>query len=219
MPLPVPTAMPCAVLPVRDIGYRAARDRVIPFGGLCRVRGHRPAWLPPGRRWRAPGRDPGARPPSRRPRYHRSIAAGRSPGSRRTAMRLGFVGLGTMGAAMAANLLRAGHELTVWNRTAGRAGELLGAGAREVGTPAAVARASEVVLVCVSDTADVEAVMLGPDGVRDGAAPGSLVIDCSTIAPAGSRRVADELRRSGVAFVDAPVSGGSEGANNATLTI
>jgi 3-hydroxyisobutyrate dehydrogenase len=134
-------------------------------------------------------------------------------------MRLGFVGLGTMGVAMAANLLRAGHELTVWNRTAGRAGELLGAGAREVDTPAAVARASEVVLVCVSDTADVEAVILGPDGVRDGAAPGSLVIDCSTIAPAGSRRVADELRRSGVAFVDAPVSGGSEGAKNATLTI
>ena len=134
-------------------------------------------------------------------------------------MRLGFVGLGTMGAAMAANLLRAGHELTVWNRTSGRATALVDAGAREVESPAAVARASDVVLICVSDTADVEAVLLGPDGVRDGASAGSLIIDCSTIAPAGSRHVADELRARGVAFVDAPVSGGSEGAKNATLTI
>jgi 3-hydroxyisobutyrate dehydrogenase len=134
-------------------------------------------------------------------------------------MRLGFVGLGTMGAAMAANLLRAGHELTVWNRTAGRAAELVEAGAREAATPADVGRASEVTVVCVSDTPDVERVVLGPDGIVAGAAAGSLVIDCSTIAPAGSRRIAAELRKRAVAFVDAPVSGGSEGARNATLTI
>jgi 3-hydroxyisobutyrate dehydrogenase len=139
--------------------------------------------------------------------------------SKESVMRLGFVGLGTMGAAMAANLLRAGHELTVWNRTPGRATELLEAGAREVASPAEVARSAEVTVICVSDTRDVEAVVLGPDGVAAGAAAGSLVIDCSTIAPAGSRRVAAELRSRGVAFVDAPVSGGSEGARNATLTI
>ncbi len=134
-------------------------------------------------------------------------------------MRVGFIGLGTMGAAMAANLLRAGHQLTVWNRTAGRAGELVAAGAVEARDPASVAAASEVVVVCVADTPDVEAVVLGPRGVAEGAAPGSLVIDCSTIAPAGARRVARALREHEVRFIDAPVTGGSEGARNATLAI
>jgi len=92
-------------------------------------------------------------------------------------------------------------------------------GVSRVETPAAVAAASDVVVVCVSDTPDVEAVLLGPDGVADGAKPGTLVIDCSTIAPGGTRAVADRLRERGVAMVDAPVSGGSEGAKNATLTI
>lgn len=134
-------------------------------------------------------------------------------------MRIGFVGLGTMGAAMAANLLRAGHILTVWNRTPGRAGPLVAAGAVEAVDPAAVAAGSEVVVVCVSDTADVEAVVLGPAGIVEGAAPGALVIDCSTIAPAGARRVGAVLAERGVGFVDAPVTGGSEGARDASLAI
>ncbi len=134
-------------------------------------------------------------------------------------MRLGFVGLGTMGAAMAANLLKAGHTLTVWNRTPGQATGLIAAGATEAAHPAAVAAASEIVVICVSDTPDVEAVTLGRSGIVEGAAAGSLVIDCSTIAPAGARRVAAALAERGVGFVDAPVTGGSEGARNATLAI
>jgi 3-hydroxyisobutyrate dehydrogenase len=133
--------------------------------------------------------------------------------------RIGFVGLGTMGAAMAANLRRAGFEVTVWNRTSGRAADLVELGAREASTPGAVAAASDVVVCCVSDTPDVEAVLFGDDGVASGIAPGSLVIDCSTISPAATAGFAARLAKAGVAFVDAPVSGGSEGARNATLTI
>lgn len=134
-------------------------------------------------------------------------------------MRVGFVGLGTMGAAMAANLLRAGHELTVWNRSPDRAAGLAGLGARVAATPAAVAAASEITIVCVSDTPDVHAVVLGPGGIVEGAAPGSLVVDCSTIDPAGARAIATALAERGIAFVDAPVTGGSEGARAATLAI
>ena len=133
--------------------------------------------------------------------------------------RIGFLGLGTMGAAMAANLARAGFDITVWNRTPGRAPELNELAVRRAASPAATAEASEVVVICVSDTADVEAVLFGPDGLMAGARPGMLVIDCSTIAPGATRRFATQLAESGVAFVDAPVSGGSEGAQKATLTI
>ncbi|HEX5014182.1 MAG TPA: NAD(P)-dependent oxidoreductase [Candidatus Limnocylindrales bacterium] len=133
--------------------------------------------------------------------------------------RVAFIGLGTMGAAMAANLARAGFVVTAWNRTAGRARELDGLGITRAPTPSAAAAASDVVVVCVSDTPDVEAVLLGPDGVVEGAKTGTLVIDCSTIAPGGTRAVAERLRERGVAMIDAPVSGGSEGAKNATLTI
>ncbi len=133
--------------------------------------------------------------------------------------RIGFVGLGTMGAAMAANLRKAGFEVTVWNRTPGRAGDLVAAGAREAASPAAVAGASDVVVCCVSDTPDVEAVLFGDDGVAGGLASGGLVIDCSTISPGATATFAARLADAGIAFVDAPVSGGSEGAKNATLTI
>lgn len=133
--------------------------------------------------------------------------------------RIGFVGLGTMGSAMAANIRRAGFELTVWNRSSGRAGPLVELGAREASTPADVARASDVVVSCVSDTPDVEAVLFGPDGVAEGAARGALVIDCSTISPTATADFARRLAEAGVAYVDAPVSGGSEGAKRATLTI
>jgi 3-hydroxyisobutyrate dehydrogenase len=133
--------------------------------------------------------------------------------------RVAFLGLGTMGAAMAANVARAGFPLTVWNRTAGRATELVELRATEAPTAAEAAAAADVVVVCVSDTADVEAVLFEPDGVVAGAAPGTLVIDCSTIAPSGSWRFAERLAEHDLALVDAPVSGGSEGARNATLTI
>ena len=130
-----------------------------------------------------------------------------------------LLGLGTMGGAMAANLARAGVPLTVWNRTPGRAAALTALGAVEARTPGHAAAGADIVLICVSDTRDVEAILFGPDGVADGARPGLLVIDCSTIAPAATREFAARLAELGVSMVDAPVSGGSEGARNATLTI
>jgi 3-hydroxyisobutyrate dehydrogenase len=133
--------------------------------------------------------------------------------------RIGFVGLGTMGAAMAANLVRAGFPVVGWNRTAGRAPQLVEAGVTIAETPAAVAAGSDIVVVCVSDTPDVEAVIFGQDGIAEGAREGTLIIDCSTIAPSGSWDFAARLRERGLAMVDAPVSGGSEGAQKATLTI
>ncbi len=134
-------------------------------------------------------------------------------------MRVGFVGLGTMGGAMAANVARAGFDVTAWNRTAGRASELGELGVVIVESPAAVASASDVIVTIVSDTPDVEAVLFGPDGVAAGAANGALVVDMSTISPSATRDFAARLAEGGVAMLDAPVSGGSEGAKKGTLTI
>jgi len=134
-------------------------------------------------------------------------------------MRVGFVGLGTMGGAMAANVARAGFAVTAWNRTAGRAAELSDLGVALAPTAAAAAAASDVILTIVSDTPDVEAVLFGPDGVADGAARGSLVVDMSTISPSATRDFAGRLAERGVAMLDAPVSGGSEGAKKGTLSI
>jgi 3-hydroxyisobutyrate dehydrogenase len=133
--------------------------------------------------------------------------------------RVAFLGLGTLGAAMAANLARAGFPVLAWNRTPGRAPELQELGVTTAETPAEAASSAEIVVVCVSDTPDVEAVLFGPDGVVEGAPSGTLIIDCSTIAPSGSWDFAARLRERGLRMVDAPVSGGSEGAKNATLTI
>jgi 3-hydroxyisobutyrate dehydrogenase len=133
--------------------------------------------------------------------------------------RVGFAGLGTMGAAMAANLARAGFPLTIWNRTRGRAGPLLELGAKEAPTPGALAADSDVVVVCVSDSPDVEQVLFGDNGVATTIRPGSLVIDCSTISPSVTWNAAQRLAKQQVQLVDAPVSGGSEGAQKATLTI
>ena len=133
--------------------------------------------------------------------------------------RIGFLGLGTMGAAMAANLARAGFAVTVWNRTPGRARELDDLGIARAATPADAAQASDALVICVSDTPDVEAVLFGPDGLAAGARRGQLVIDCSSISPTATRDFATRLAERGVALVDAPVSGGSEGAQKATLTI
>jgi 3-hydroxyisobutyrate dehydrogenase len=137
-------------------------------------------------------------------------------------MRVGVAGLGIMGSGMAANLLAAGHEVTVWNRTPARAEPLAALGATVAGEsagPAAMAAVVDVVLVCVSDTPDVEAVLFGPGGVAEGIRSGSLVIDASTVSPEATRSFAARLAERGVGFVDAPVSGGSEGARNGTLSI
>ena len=132
---------------------------------------------------------------------------------------IGFVGLGTMGTSMAANLLKAGWPLTVWNRTPGRTSALVKAGAKEASSPSGVAAASDVVVVCVSDTPDVEAVLFGPDGIAECSRQGSLVVDCSTISPDGTRDFGRRLDEHGVSLIDAPVSGGSEGARLGTLTM
>ena len=133
--------------------------------------------------------------------------------------RVGFVGLGTMGAAMAANLARAGFGLTVWNRTPDRAADLEALGATSAPTPASLAAQSDVIVTCVSDTPDVELVLFDANGVAAGARPGTLVIDCSTISPSATRGFGERLAAQGVRLVDAPVSGGSEGAQKGTLTI
>ncbi len=132
---------------------------------------------------------------------------------------IGFIGLGIMGRGMAANLLKAGFSLTVWNRTASRGDDLVAQGARRGASPADVAAQSDIILVCVSDTPDVEAVILGEDGVIHGARPGALVVDHSTISPQATKALAAKLADRGVAMLDAPISGGSEGAAKGTLSI
>jgi len=134
-------------------------------------------------------------------------------------MRVGFVGLGTMGGSMAANVARAGFEVSAWNRTPGRAAELGELGVRLVTSPAEVAATSEVVVTIVADTPDVEAVLFGEAGVAAGATPGSIVVDMSTIAPSATRDFAARLGARGVRMLDAPVSGGSEGAKKGSLSI
>jgi 3-hydroxyisobutyrate dehydrogenase len=134
-------------------------------------------------------------------------------------VRIGFVGLGTMGGAMVANVARAGFEVTAWNRTPGRTSGLEELGIHLAESPAAVASASELVFSIVSDTPDVEAVLFGPGGVAEGLQSGSLVVDMSTISPSATRDFAARLGERGTAMLDAPVSGGSEGAKKATLSI
>ncbi len=132
---------------------------------------------------------------------------------------IGFIGLGIMGRGMSRNLLKAGYTVRVWNRTPARMDELAADGAVPAATPARLAAASDIVIVCVSDTPDVEAVILGPQGVAEGAKPGVLLIDMSTISPQATRTIAARLAEKGVGMLDAPVSGGSEGAARGTLTI
>jgi 3-hydroxyisobutyrate dehydrogenase len=133
--------------------------------------------------------------------------------------RVGFIGLGVMGKPMAINLLRAGYPLTVWNRTKSKMGELIAMGAYGASSPKEVAERSDVVITMVTDSPDVEDVILGPNGVIHGARPGLIVIDMSTISPKVTRRIADELSKKGVKMLDAPVSGGERGAREATLSI
>lgn len=133
--------------------------------------------------------------------------------------RIGFIGLGIMGQGMAANLLKAGFELTVWNRTIVRMQDIVAQGAHAGANPADVATRSDIIVICVSDTPDVQDVILGEQGVIHGARPGALVIDCSTISPQATRELAATLSEKGIRMLDAPVSGGSEGAAKGTLSI
>ncbi|MGK7888920.1 MAG: NAD(P)-dependent oxidoreductase [Leptolyngbyaceae cyanobacterium] len=134
-------------------------------------------------------------------------------------MNVAFIGMGTMGAPMALNLLKAGHGVTVHNRTRDRESPVAEAGAVRAATPQAAAAMAEVIITCVSDGPDVEAVMLGKNGVIHGAKEGAIAIDMSTISPATTRHIAAQLAEKGVHLLDAPVSGGSEGAKNGTLSI
>jgi 2-hydroxy-3-oxopropionate reductase len=134
-------------------------------------------------------------------------------------MNVGFVGLGIMGCPMARNLLKQGHALTVWSRRAASMQPLLDAGARGASSPAEVASAADVVISMVPDAPDVREVMLGAQGVARGARPGLVAVDMSTILPAAAREIAAELQALGIAFLDAPVSGGEGGAIAGTLTI
>lgn len=133
--------------------------------------------------------------------------------------KVGFIGLGIMGQGMAHNLLKAGFPLTVWNRTAGKIETLVEAGAQAASDPADVATRSDVIVICVSDTPDVEEVVLGERGVIQGVKAGSLAIDCSTISPTVTQKIAATLAERGVGMLDAPISGGSEGAVQGTLSI
>jgi 3-hydroxyisobutyrate dehydrogenase len=134
-------------------------------------------------------------------------------------MRVGVIGLGIMGAPMARNLLRAGHAVLVHSRTRARVDALVAEGAVAADGPAALAGAVEAVITMLPDTPDVEAVVGAPGGVLTGARRGLLVIDMSTIAPAAARVLAARAGAQGVAFLDAPVSGGEQGAIGGTLSI
>lgn len=134
-------------------------------------------------------------------------------------MKLGFVGLGTMGRPMATRLLRAGHELAVWARRPQAAAPLVAAGATPCASAAEVARRSEIVFTIVTYGRDVEAVVFGDDGLAAGFAPDSILVDMSTVAPGLARDIASRLAAQRVHMLDAPVSGGGVGAAAGTLAI
>jgi len=133
--------------------------------------------------------------------------------------RIGFIGLGIMGSSMSLNLLKAGYPVTVWNRTTSKTKALVEAGAKAATSPKEVAQESDIVIDIVTDSQDVEMVLLGKNGVIEGARPGTIVIDMSTISPIKTREIASKLKEKGVTMLDAPVSGGDIGAKNATLSI
>ena len=130
---------------------------------------------------------------------------------------VGLIGLGLMGRPMAANLLKAGHELTVWNRTASRADELVAQGAKRASTPREVAAASEVILTIVSDPPALESVLWGENGVYSGLRQGSAMIESSTVSPGLEKRAATAAAALGAEFLEAPVTGGTWGAEKGEL--
>ena len=128
-------------------------------------------------------------------------------------MRVAFLGLGIMGRAMATNLVKAGHQVTVWNRTSGKDVE----GATTASSPAEAARDAEVIWLCVSDTKAVEGIVFGPQGVHESLTDGQIIADSSTIAPAATRQFAERVGAKGVQWVDAPMTGSKAGAESGTL--
>lgn len=132
---------------------------------------------------------------------------------------VGWIGLGIMGAPMARNLLAAGHEVVVWNRSEERLDAAVASGAQRGASPADVAARSDVVIACVTASADLEEVAIGRSGVAEGIRRGSLFVDMSTISPAMTRAVAARFEERGVAMLDAPISGGEQGAIGGTLSI
>ena len=128
-------------------------------------------------------------------------------------MKVAFLGLGIMGRAMASNLVKAGHEVSVWNRSAGKDVE----GARTAASPADAARGVEVVWMCVSDTQAVEACLFGPQGVEESLTEGMTIADSSTISPSATRKFAERVQARGVRYVDAPMTGSKAGAEAGTL--
>jgi 3-hydroxyisobutyrate dehydrogenase-like beta-hydroxyacid dehydrogenase len=133
--------------------------------------------------------------------------------------RIGFVGLGTMGQVVAKRLMGAGYPMTVWNRTREKAAPLLEAGAKWADSPKDVAKASDVVFSMVTDSAAVEAVICGPNGVAEGVHPGLVHIDSSSIEPDASKRIAEQAKAKGLVMLDAPVSGGPKVAADGKLGI
>ncbi len=132
---------------------------------------------------------------------------------------IGFIGLGIMGHSMARNLRNAGFELVVWNRNRQKMDDLIAMGASAAETPADLASKSDIIITCVSDTPDVEHVILGEHGVIEAVKAGALLIDMSTISPQATQMIGAQLSEHGVHMLDAPVSGGSEGAARGTLSI
>ncbi|AWA42399.1 2-hydroxy-3-oxopropionate reductase [Pseudomonas fluorescens] len=133
---------------------------------------------------------------------------------------LGFAGIGLMGLPMCRRLLAAGYPLTVWNRNPAKCAPLVEAGARQVATPAELCAQADVVMLCLADTAVVREVVFGPAGVAEGAKPGQLLVDFSSLEPTATREMAAELAdKTGMAWLDSPVSGGVVGAEAGSLAI
>lgn len=133
--------------------------------------------------------------------------------------KIGWIGLGNMGNPMSQNLLKAGHQVTVWNRTKAKANEVVAAGAKWAGSPKAAAEGADVVFTMISDGPTLHKVVFGDDGILNGAASGQIIIDMSTVAPAESEPVNDALEAKGCKFLRCPVTGSTVLAQNATLGI
>ena len=133
--------------------------------------------------------------------------------------KVGFVGLGIMGKPMARNLIAAGHELVVYNRSQEKAEELAEQGAEVAGSPKEIAEQSRVIITMLPDSPELEEVLAGETGVFEGIREGSLVVDMSTISPVVTRQLAEQARKTGAGMLDAPVSGGESGAEEGTLSI
>jgi 2-hydroxy-3-oxopropionate reductase len=133
--------------------------------------------------------------------------------------RIGFIGLGLMGTPMTKNLLKAGYDLTVHDINRKAIEEVVGLGAKESSSPKEIADSAEAIILSLPGDLEVEEVILGKDGILDGGRPGSVLVDMSTISPLTARRMAEVVQKQGIDMLDAPVSGGQEGAKEGSLTI